>query len=102
MTFRDFVVWLQGPGINVVVGLLWSVLSEHWAWFQDQPDKSKRFIYGGLCLIAPLVGAMVGCLWGFQPCGFEETFWPAIYQGALVAFAAGSGLHSLLFLGKKG
>jgi hypothetical protein len=101
MTFEQFLLWLQKPGINVAVGAITSFLTEYWPWFQNLPEKAKRFAYAGVCLIVPLVGAAAGCAMGYQCCGWEETFWPAVYQGGLVAFGVGTAVvHNLLYLGK--
>jgi len=101
MTFAEFLRYLQGPAVGTVVGAILSVVAEYWPWYQALASKVKRLVFAGMCFVVPLVGAALACAMGYQPCGWEETFWPAIYQGGLVAFGVGTAvIHNLLYAGE--
>lgn len=101
MTFQQFLAYLQGPAVGVIVGAILSVVAEYWAWYQGLASKVKRLTFGALCFVVPLVGAALSCAMGYQSCGWEETFWPAVYRGGLVAFGIGTAvIHNVLFTEK--
>ena len=81
------------PGIQVVLGFVLARLAEVWPAFQDKPKEIKQFVFAGICMIVPVIGAVLGILTaGWEPT-WEITFWPAIVAGfsaACTAFAAGT------------
>lgn len=98
-TLAEFLLYLQGPAIAVVAGLVLSCLAEHWpywpsAWYQGLDPKNKRVVFAAVCFLLPILSATAGCAMGYQPWSVEQTFWPAIYQGGLAAFGIGTLLHT--------
>lgn len=94
MTLEEILRWAQGPGINIVVGALLSGAGEYIPQYLALDPKYKRLIFGVFCLVVPLLAAFLGCSLGYQACSIEETYWPAVYAGALVAFASGTLAHT--------
>jgi len=93
MTFQQVLVWAQGPGIPSIVAAALSVALEYWPAYDALQPKLKRLAFVGLCFVTPMLAAVTGCAMGYQPWAFEETFWPAIYAGGLVAFGIGTLVH---------
>jgi hypothetical protein len=90
MTFPDFLLALQGPLLNVAVGLVLSFAVGYVPAFLSLSPKSKRLATGLLSLAIPMLAWLVASLAGFQAWG---SFWPALVAGA-TAFAAATGLHT--------
>lgn len=94
MSFAEFLVGLQGPFISSAVGALLSVVAEYVPQYQGLSSKWKRVIFAGGCFGVPIVAAAAACGMGYQPCSFEQTFWPAIYAGGAAAFSSGTLVHT--------
>jgi hypothetical protein len=90
VTFPDFLLALQGPALNVAVGLALSFAAGYVPWFLALSPKSKRLATGLLSLVIPMLAWLVASLAGFQAWG---SWWPAAVSGA-TAFAAATGLHT--------
>lgn len=92
MTFAEFLMYVQGAGVNAAVGFLLSYLVEWWPEYADLEAKAKRLVMLGLCLVVPLLAAVVGVAMGFQALALE-TFWQAAQAGFL-AFVASQAAHT--------
>jgi hypothetical protein len=92
-TWAEFLAYLQGPGISVVVGVLLSFLIEYWTGYQNLEAKWKRLIFGGLSLFVPLLGATLSCASGLAAwANFTGHWWIALQAGGL-AFFSGQMAH---------
>ena len=94
MEFKDFLAFLQGPGINVAVGIAISFLVEYWSGYDGLTPKVKRLVMLGLCFIIPVVAKVTelgffGGIWG----DFPLTWWPIIVA-AFSAFTGSQAAHT--------
>ena len=93
MNWSQFLEYVQGPGISVVVGVLLSFVVEYWPAYQELEGKYKRLVFMGLSFIVPLVGAVASAASGFAPWSdFAGHWWPALVAGA-AAFFGGQVAH---------
>ncbi len=92
MTLQEFLLFMQGSGVNVIVGALWSFAVEFWPQFEGFSKKVKRIIFLSACMVIPVVGAVLGMAMGYQPVNLEITIWYALVAG-WVAFSAGQIAH---------
>lgn len=92
MTFTDFLMYLQGNGVNAAVGFLLSWVVEWWPEFEGLEAKAKRLVMMALCLVVPLLAAGVSMAMGYQPLSLE-SFWQAAMSGFL-AFMASQAAHT--------
>ncbi len=90
MSFQEFLTWAQDPGIAMVVGVLVSIAAEYVPQFGSLERKWKLPVILAFNVGIPLAAAGVGVAMGYQPGGFDATFWPALVAGAL-AFVGGQG-----------
>lgn len=90
MTFQDFLAWAQNPGIAVVVGVVVSIAAEYVPQFGKLESKWKLPVILAFNVGIPLAAAGVGVAMGYQPGGFDATYWPALVAG-VAAFAGGQG-----------
>ena len=93
MGWEVFVLGMQGEMIGVIVGVLLSLLVEYWPKYETLEPKVKRLVFGGLCLIVPTVGVILGVYTGLQVLVWDTTVWPALVAAA-VAFGAGTVAHT--------
>ena len=93
MGWEEFLDFVQGPGISVVVGVLLSFVVEYWPAYEVLEAKWKRAVFAGLCLIIPLMGASLSCISSFAAwADFVGHWWPALVAGA-GAFFGGQMAH---------
>ena len=90
ITFRDFLMWLQHPGIEAAVGILTSVVAQYVSWFESLDRKWKLPVMLVFNVGVPVLAAAVGVALNYQPLDFDATFWPAIVAG-VIAFAGSQG-----------
>ena len=92
-TWLQFLLWMSTPGgISVVVGILLSVLIEYVPVFGALLPKWKRVVFFGLCLVIPVLAALLG-IWTLEWAPtWQATFWPALLAGILT-FASGTMTH---------
>ena len=83
MTFAEFLMYMQGRGINAVLGVLESFAVEWWPQFKTFSDRKKRVVFLVATVGVPAVGALTSAAMGYQPWDLEVTFWPAISAGVL-------------------
>jgi len=89
MSWSEFLAYAAGPGVNVIVGIILSVIVEYLPAYGDLEAKWKRLGMAGLCLIVPALATVAAVAtgewgaWGDWP----TTWWPVL----LAAFAAFSG-----------
>ncbi len=88
ITFREFLLWLQYPGIEVAVGVLTSIAAEYVPQFVKLERKWKMPVILAFNVGVPVLAAGVSAVMGYQPLDFDATFWPALVAGVL-AFAGG-------------
>jgi len=94
LEFDQFLMWLQGEGISIVMGVVMPFLLESWPWFGKFTKPIKRLVSLGFFLIVPVVGALVSAAFSYQPWNFVQTFWPALQAGFL-AFWASQAIYLL-------
>jgi fatty acid desaturase len=93
MGWSQFLEYVQGPGISVVVGVLLSFVVEYWPKYQTLEAKWKRLVFMGLSFVVPLAGAVASSASGFAAWGDWAThWWPALVAGA-AAFFGGQVAH---------
>ena len=93
MGWEEFLKYLQGPGISVVVGVLLSFVVEYWQGYQTLDAKWKRLVFAGLSFVVPLVGAVASSASGFAAwADWAGHWWPALVAGA-AAFFGGQVAH---------
>ena len=93
MGWNEFLDFLQGPGISIVVGVILSLVIEYWPKFQALEPKWKQLVFAGLCFVVPLLGALGMCVSGFAVWGdWSNLWWPALVNGGS-AFFSGSMTH---------
>jgi hypothetical protein len=89
----DFLFALQGPLLNVAVGVVLSFIQEYIPAFCGLDPKAKRLVTGALCLAIPLLACLVSTLLGYQINSLEYGWWPAIVAGA-IAFSSATLAHT--------
>lgn len=98
-TFAEFLLRFQGPGVGAAVGAILTFLAEFWpyppsGWFHKLDPKKKRLVYGGGCFLLPVCAACLACGLGYQVWSFDQTFWPALWNGGTAAFSIGTLVHT--------
>lgn len=96
MTLQAVLLSAQGPWINAIVGMLLSVLGEYLPpqCYLDLSKKKKRMVFAAVALLVPVLAAALSCALGYQTWELEATFWPAIMNGGIIAFALGTLAHT--------
>jgi hypothetical protein len=93
MPWSEFLAFLMGPGISVVVGIILSFVVEYWPAYEQLEAKWKRLVFFGLCMIVPVLGAILSAVSGFALwADFEGLWWPVLVAG-WAAFFSGSMAH---------
>ena len=93
MGWSEFLSFLSKPnGIAIAVGIVLSLAIEYWPAFETLAAKWKRAIFFAVCLVIPLLAALLGALTAGWSWAWELTFWPALVAGA-AAFASGTLTH---------
>ena len=95
ISLRDFLLFMQGAGVNVIAGVLLSYIVEWWPRWNELESRVKRLITFGLCMVIPLIATLGLVMLGYQPNSLEETWWMAIVSGA-VAFGSSTLAHTRL------
>ena len=90
MTFEQFLIWAQDPGIAVVVGVVVSIAAEYVPQFGALERKWKLPVILAVNVGVPLAAAGVAIAMGYQSGGFDATYWPALVAG-VAAFVGGQG-----------
>lgn len=93
MTWTVFLAWASGPGVSAIVAAILSVAIEHWPWYGALGPKQKRLIYAGLCLIVPMMAAMLRVASGQVSLSFDPLIWDALVAGA-AAMGVGTLAHT--------
>ena len=93
MGFSEFLSWASGPGVAAIVALLLSWLIEYWPRYKLLEPKLKRLVFGALCFIVPVIGALLRAATGQVTLTFDPLIWQALVAGA-AAFGAGTALHT--------
>ena len=93
MSWTEFLMYLQGPGILAVVGVLSALAIEYWPVFQNLESKWKQLSFAGGSLFVPLVGAALSILPPVSAApSWADLWWPALVAG-WSAFGAGTLAH---------
>ena len=93
MKWSDFLIFLQGPGISVVVGVVLSFVVEYWPAYEALEAKWKRLVFFGLCLFVPVLGGILSCVSNLAAwADFAGHWWPVLVAG-WGAFFSGSMAH---------
>jgi hypothetical protein len=93
MTWDEALKWAINPGIPAIAGVILAVLGEYWPRYQELVPKFKRLAFGAVCLVVPLVIAVLGVLTAGWALDWETTFWPALYAGG-AAIVSGTAMHT--------
>ena len=99
MTFSEFLAYLEGPGIQVAFGILWSFLVERYPKWANMPSRDKRLLTLVLCMAIPLLATAVGVASGYQQNNWDLVWWPSVVAG-FVAFAASTATHTRKMLSR--
>jgi hypothetical protein len=89
----DFLYALQGPLLNVAVGVVLSFAEEYIKPFLGLSSQAKRLITGALCLVIPLLACLASTLLGYQISDLQSGWWPAAVAG-LIAFSGATLAHT--------
>jgi len=92
MTLQEFLLYMQGSGVNAIVGVLWSFAVEFLPSFKGLSEKAKRISFLAACMVVPIVGAVLSMALEYQPVNLETTIWYALVAG-WVAFTTGTMSH---------
>ena len=93
MTWTVFLTWAAGPGVSAIVAVLLSLAVEHWTWYGRLDPKRKRVLYAGLCLVVPIVAALLRVVSGHAALSWDPLIWDAIVAGA-AAMGVGTVAHT--------
>ena len=92
MGWKEFLDFLQGPGISIVVGVILSLVIEYWPAFQDLEPKWKQLVFAAFSFVVPLIGALGACVSGFGAWGdWSNLWWPALVNGGSAFFSGTMG-----------
>lgn len=90
MSWEQFLRWCATPGaVTVIVGAVLSFAVDYWPAYNRMEAKWKRLVFGGLCLVIPLLSATAAAISGIMPWAWEPTYWQAIVAG-FSAFTSGT------------
>jgi LytS/YehU family sensor histidine kinase len=88
-----FLQALQGPLLNVAVGVVLSFVEEYIPAFCTLSSQAKRLITGALCMVIPLLACLSSTLLGYQVNDLRYGWWPAVVAGA-IAFSGATLAHT--------
>jgi MFS family permease len=92
MQWSEFLAFVQGPGVSVIVGILLALVVEYWPQFQALESKWKQLVFAGLSLVVPLLGAVGSCISGFSAWGdWSGLWWPVLVSGWSAFFSGTMG-----------
>ena len=101
MTFEQFLNWLSEPsGIAVAVGAALSFIIEYVPGYTALAPKTKRLLFGALCLPIPVIVAVIKTQLGYADGTWEGTYWGAVVAG-FMAFGGGQGFHTVRYMGRS-
>jgi hypothetical protein len=90
MPWSEFLRYVAGPGVSLVVGVLISVIVEYWPAFDLLLPRWKRLAVAGFSFAVPVLAtvlAVVSGEWG-QWGDWAGTWWPALVSGFAALSAA--------------
>jgi hypothetical protein len=93
VTYAQFLSYASGPGVAVIVALVISILVEYVPPYGKLSPKPKRLVFAGLCLIVPVVAALLRAVGGYVPFTFDPLIWNALVSGA-AALGVGTLAHT--------
>lgn len=94
MSWEQFLSYLSEPnGVLAVVGVALSWIIEWWPQYGIWSARAKRLTFLLLCLLIPLVAAVLRWLTGIAELTWAGLLWPALVAGG-TAFAAGTVAHT--------
>lgn len=96
-SFDAFLQLLSGPLVAAAAGLALSVGVEYWRAYDNLEARWKRLIFFGLCLIIPVMAAVLRGALGYVPWSFDPLIWSAIWNGC-----AAGGIGTLAHTRKLG
>ena len=94
MDWKTFLEQASTPNglLPVIVGVVLSVLVEYAPSYAALAPKWKRAVFLLVCLIVPLLAALLGVLTaGWEP-AWAVTWWPALVAGVMT-FGSGTVMH---------
>lgn len=92
MTLDEALRFASGAGVNAIVGAALSFAAEYWPWLGEQEPKTKRLVFGALCLAIPVSATLLGVVtlgWSLS----TELIWQALLAG-LSAMGSGTLAHA--------
>jgi len=93
LSWEGFLRLLSTPnGIAAAVGVVLSFVAEYIPKYENLAPKMKRLVFLGICLVVPLLAAVLGILTVDWALSWEDTFWPALLAAA-IAFGGGTVAH---------
>lgn len=81
--WRETLVWASGPGVQVVVGALWSWLAEAIPGWSRWPRAARRGVMMALCLSVPLIARAI-LAWAGEPTSPED--WVEAIEAGFAAY----------------
>jgi len=94
MSWSEFLTYAAGPGVNVIVGALLSVVVEYWPAYDALEPKWKRLGMAGLCLLVPFLATVAAVATGeFGAWGDWATTWWPVLLSAFAAFTGATVAH---------
>jgi hypothetical protein len=93
MDFKTFLVFMQGTGIEAIVGFIWSFVVEWVPQWETLSARVKRIAMWAICTTVPVLAkvlelAFYGGAWG----DFPNTWFPMLVAG-FVAFGGSQIAH---------
>lgn len=93
MTWLEFLRYASSSGVSAIVGVLLSEVATYLPGFTGLLPKWKRVAFCLLCMLVPILAALLGVATAGWPATWEATFWPALVAGG-VAFGSGTLVHT--------
>ena len=99
-TFDAFLAAVSGPLVAAAVALIMSWLVDLWPKYDKLDGRLKRLVFAALCLVIPVLAAVLRAALGYVPWSFDPLVWHAIWNGA-GAFGVGTLAHTRKLSGDK-